>query len=276
MYGESVSPLALLLPAAVYPMLAAIASGLIIYKLEQHKQARLLFWLIPLLLFLSWLAGATGIHTRWQFPPERAMDWLLVASLLPVLATRLPEQIRMSGFGISCLLAFGLIAQPLIGRMGGVDLFAQIIGWMLACGTAISAADRQKNAVLFPVSLIVMIVMSAVVTGIASSLSIAQLTGALAAALGGIWFLNRFVAISASGMMAASQAVMALWIMVQAYAHYYGDVSIYALVILSAPLLWAWDKQEHLSIKHLIRTVAISLAPGLLALWMVWPEQSLY
>lgn len=277
MYGESISPLAMLLPTAIYPLLAAVLVTFIIQQLEKRALTRLLFWGVPVLIWLSWIAGAQGIHTRWQLPPDRAMDWLLLASLLPALATRLPEQNRMSGFGVSCLLAFGLIAQPLVARMSGVDIFAQLIGWLLVCGIAISASDRQKNTFAFPVSLIVMITLSALVIGISSSLSLAQLSGALAAVLGGIWLVSRVITLTPQSLLTACQAVMAIWIMVMAYAHYYADVSIYALALLAAPLLWTWPASDHNPWwKTLAITIALSIIPGILSLWMIWPEQSLY
>jgi len=147
----------------------------------------------------------------------------------------------------------------------------------LICGIAISAAERQKNSFSFPISQIVMLTTSAIVIGVASSLSIAQLIGALAAGLGGLWLLNRFIKLSDNAMLSITRSTMALWLIVMAYAHYYGDVSIYALVLLATPLLICWsDKQDELWWKAMSKPIAISLIPGLLALWWVWPEQSLY
>ncbi len=277
MYGESTSPLAMLLPTVAYPLLAAIILGLVVYKLEQKQQPKPVFWLATILIWIAWLAAAQGIHTRWQMPPRQALDWLLLASLLPVLATRLPKHIRMTGFGVAALLGFALVAQPIITRMSTIDLFTHTIGWLLICGIAISAAERQKNSFSFPISQIVMLTTSAIVIGVASSLSIAQLIGALAAGLGGLWLLNRFIKLSANAMLSITRSTMALWLIVMAYAHYYGDVSIYALVLLATPLLICWsDKQDELWWKAMSKPIAISLIPGLLALWWVWPEQSLY
>jgi len=277
MYGESASPLAMLLPTVIYPLLAAVALGFVIYKLEQKQQPKPVFWLATVLIWIAWLTAAQGIHTRWQMPPRQALDWLLLASLLPVLATRLPKHIRMTGFGVAALLGFALVAQPIITRMSTIDLFTHTIGWLLICGIAISAAERQKNSFSFPISQIVMLTTSAIVIGVASSLSIAQLIGALAAGLGGLWLLNRFIKLSANAMLSITRSTMALWLIVMAYAHYYGDVSIYALVLLATPLLICWsDKQDELWWKAMSKPIAISLIPGLLALWWVWPEQSLY
>ncbi len=277
MYGESTSPLAMLLPTVAYPLLAAIILGLVVYKLEQKQQPKPVFWLATILIWIAWLAAAQGIHTRWQMPPRQALDWLLLASLLPVLATRLPKHIRMTGFGVAALLGFALVAQPIITRMSTIDLFTHTIGWLLICGIAISAAERQKNSFSFPISQIVMLTTSAIVIGVASSLSIAQLIGALAAGLGGLWLLNRVIKLSANAMLSITRSTMALWLIVMAYAHYYGDVSIYALVLLATPLLICWsDKQDELWWKAMSKPIAISLIPGLLALWWVWPEQSLY
>lgn len=277
MYGESASPLAMLLPTVIYPLLAAVALGFVIYKLEQKQQPKPVFWLATVLIWIAWLTAAQGIHTRWQMPPRQALDWLLLASLLPVLATRLPKHIRMTGFGVAALLGFALVAQPIITRMSTIDLFTHTIGWLLICGIAISAAERQKNSFSFPISQIVMLTTSAIVIGVASSLSLAQLIGALAAGLGGLWLLNRFIKLSDNAMLSITRATMALWLIVMAYAHYYGDVSIYALVLLATPLLICWsDKQDELWWKAMSKPIAISLIPGLLALWWVWPEQSLY
>lgn len=277
MYGESASPLAMLLPTVIYPLLTAVALGFVIYKLEQKQQPKPVFWLATVLIWIAWLTAAQGIHTRWQMPPRQALDWLLLASLLPVLATRLPKHIRMTGFGVAALLGFALVAQPIITRMSTIDLFTHTIGWLLICGIAISAAERQKNSFSFPISQIVMLTTSAIVIGVASSLSIAQLIGALAAGLGGLWLLNRFIKLSDNAMLSITRATMALWLIVMAYAHYYGDVSIYALVLLATPLLICWsDKHDELWWKAMSKPIAISLIPGLLALWWVWPEQSLY
>ncbi|WP_028300351.1 hypothetical protein [Oceanospirillum beijerinckii] len=277
MYGESVSPLAMLLPVVVYPLLAAVVLGLVLFQFEHKQLQKPAFWLATGLIWLAWITAAQGIHTRWQLPPRQALDWLLIASLVPVLATRLPKEYRMSGFGVASMLSFALVAQPLLGRMSTIEIFTQVVGWLLFCGMAISASDRQQSAFRFPVSQIVMIVTSAVVIGISSSLNTAQMTGSLAVVLGVIWLLNRIVALSAQSILAVTQATMALWLFILAYAFYYADVSIYALMLLALPLLIKWtDNPGDTWWKKIATTVAISLLPGVLAIWWVWPEQSLY
>lgn len=277
MYGESVSPLAMLLPVVVYPLLAAVVLGLVLFQFDRKQLQKPAFWLATALIWLAWITAAQGIHTRWQLPPRQALDWLLIASLVPVLATRLPKEYRMSGFGVASMLSFALVAQPILGRMSTIEVFTQIIGWLLFCGVAISAADRQQSAFRFPVSQIVMIVTSALVIGISSSLNTAQLTGSLAVVLGAIWLLNRIVALSAQSVLAVAQGTMALWLFILAYAFYYADVSIYALMLLSLPLLIKWtDNPDDAGWKKVATTTAISLLPGILAVWWVWPEQSLY
>ncbi|OPX56674.1 hypothetical protein SAMN02745127_00457 [Oceanospirillum multiglobuliferum] len=280
MYGEETSPLAMLLPVAVYPLLAAIVLGLVIYKLDGAGYKKAVFWAAPVLIWLAWLTAAQGIHTRWQFPPRQALDWFLLMTLVPVLATRLPKNIRMSGFGISSMLAFALVAQPLVGRMSTIDLFTHLVGWLLLLGVAILASDQQKNSFRFPASLLTMIILSAIVIGISSSLALAQMTGAVAAVLGGLWLLARVIRLPDDLMLACTQGAMALWILVLAYAHYYADVNIYALVILALPLLKAWPEltstDGKVEWKALIPTVLISASTGLMALWMVWPAQSLF
>ena len=280
MYGEETSPLAMLLPVAVYPLLAAIVLGLVIYKLDNAGYKKAVFWAAPVLIWLAWLTAAQGIHTRWQFPPRQALDWLVLMTLVPVLATRLPKNIRMSGFGICSMLAFALVAQPLVGRMSTIDIFTHLVGWLLLLGVAILAADQQKNSFRFPASLLTMIILSAIVIGISSSLSLAQMTGSVAAVLGGLWLLARVIRLPDDLMLACTQGAMALWILVLAYAHYYADVNIYALVVLALPLLKAWPEPTStdgkVEWKALIPTVLISASTGLVALWMVWPAQSLF
>lgn len=277
MYGESVSPLSMLLPVVVYPLLAAVVLGLVLFQFDRKQLQKTAFWLATGLIWLAWITAVQGIHTRWQLPPRQALDWLLIASLVPVLATRLPKEYRMSGFGVASMLSFALVAQPILGRMSTIEIFTQIIGWLLFCGVAISASDRQQSAFRFPVSQIVMIVTSALVIGISSSLNTAQLTGSLAVVLGAIWLLNRIVALSAQSVLAVTQGTMALWLFILAYAYYYADVSIYALMLLALPLLIKWtDNPDDAWWKKVATTTAISLLPGILAIWWIWPEQSLY
>lgn len=280
MYGEATSPLTMLLPVAVYPLLAAIVLGLVIFKLEASSAKKWAFWVAPVVVWLAWLTAAQGIHTRWQLPPRQALDWLIVMALVPVLATRLPKQLRMSGFGISALLAFTVVAQPLVARMSTIELFTHLIGWLLLLGIALSAADQQKSSFRFPVSLLTMMTLSAIVVGISSSLALAQMIGAVSAVLGGLWLLARVVKLPDTLMLAMTQGALALWCFILAYAHYYADVNLYALVILALPLLKAWPitvtTDWKASIKTLLATVIISASTGLLALWMVWPEQPLF
>ncbi|WP_417597515.1 hypothetical protein [Oceanospirillum sp.] len=281
MYGESVSPLMMLLPVVVYPMLAALVISLILFKLAQSGKVKAAYWLAPLVIWLAWLTAAQGIHTRWSFPPRQAMDWLLLMPLIPALAIRTPQNIRMAGFGVALVLSFAVVAQPIVGRMSLIEMISHAIGGLLVAGIALMAAERQHNSFRFPVSLIVMMTMSALVTGISSSLSLAQMIGGICAALGAVWLMALILKTEHHIPLLIARGSLAVWLMVLAYAHYYADVSIWALLLLALPLLIKWpsanrQKAPRSRWKDLAETVLASVIPGLLALWLVWPEQPLY
>ena len=281
MYGESVSPLMMLLPIVVYPLLAALVISFIVFKLEQSSKGKIAYWLAPLVIWLAWLGAAQGIHTRWSIPPRQAMDWLLLMPLIPALAIRTPRNIRMAGFGVALVLSFAVVAQPLVGRMSFVEMVSHAIGGLLVAGIAVMASERQNNSFRFPVSLIGMMTMSALVIGISSSLSLAQMIGGICSALGAVWLLSRIVKVEARTQLVIAQGAMAVWLMVLAYAHYYADVNIWALLLLALPLLMKWPSVNSQNAqqpwwKTLSETVVASVIPGLLAIWVVWPEQPLY
>ncbi|WP_086481381.1 hypothetical protein [Oceanospirillum sanctuarii] len=279
MYGESVSPLMMLLPIVVYPMLAALVISFGVFKLEQSGKGKIAYWLAPLVIWLAWLAAAQGIHTRWNFPPRQAMDWLLLMPLIPALAIRTPRNIRMAGFGVALVLSFAVVAQPIVGRMSLIEMISHAIGGLLVAGIAVMGSERQNNSFRFPVSLIGMMTMSALVIGISSSLSLAQMVGGICAALGAVWLLTRVVKAEQRTQLVIAQGAMAVWLMVLAYAHYYADVSIWALLLLALPLLMKWPSAQDNKQpwwKALAETVVASVIPGLLAIWLVWPEQPLY
>lgn len=281
MYGESVSPLMILLPVVVYPLLAALVLSFIVFRLERSGKTKTAYWLAPLVIWLAWLTAAQDIHSRWSFPPRQAMDWLLLMPLVPALAIRSPRHIRMVIFGIALALGFAAVAQPLVTRMTLIELISHGIGLLWVAGVAMLGSERQGNSFRFPVSLIGMMTMSALVIGISSSLSIAQLTGAVCAALGAVWLLTRIIRAESRTQLVMAQGAMALWLMLMAYAYYYADVNIWALLLLALPLLIRWpnhNPQEKAQPwwKALTETVIASVVPGLLALWLVWPEQPLY
>jgi len=279
MYGESVSPLMMLLPMVIYPLASALILGFIIFKLEQAGKTQAVYLLAPALIWFAWLTAFQGIHTRWSFPPAQAMDWLALMPLVPALAIRVPHHIRMAGFGVALVLSFAVVAQPIVGRMSIIDLISHTIGGLLVGGIAIMASDRQSNSFRFPVSLITMMALSAVVIGISSSLSLAQMVGGLCASLGGIWLLARVITLQERTLFAITQGTVAIWLMVLAYAHYYADVSIWALLLLALPILIKWPRHSSDTPpwwKVLSTTLMLSLIPGLLALWLVWPAQPLF
>ncbi len=278
MYGESISPLMMLLPIVVYPMLAALVVSFIAFKLEQSGKGKITYWLAPLVIWLAWLTTAQGIHPRWSFPPRQAMDWLLLMPLIPALAIRTPQNIRMAGFGVALVLSFAVVAQPIVGRMSLIEMISHAIGGLLVAGVALMASERQSNHFRFPVSLIVMMAMSALVTGISSSLALAQLIGGICSALGAVWLLNRVIKAEQRTQRVIAQGAMTVWLMMLAYAHYYAEVNIWALLLLSLPLLMKWPSADNKQPwwKALAGTLVASVIPGLLAIWLVWPEQPLY
>ncbi|OOV86636.1 hypothetical protein [Oceanospirillum linum] len=281
MYGESVSPLMMLLPIVIYPMLAALVISFILFKLAKSGKVKTAYWLAPLVIWLAWLTAAQGIHTRWNFPPRQAMDWLLLMPLIPTLAMRTPQNIRMAGFGVALVLSFAVVAQPIVGRMSLVEIISHAIGGLLVAGITLMAAERQHNSFRFPVSLIVMMTMSALVTGISSSLSLAQMIGGICAALGAVWLMALMLKTEPQIPLLIARGSLAVWLMVLAYAHYYADVSVWALLLLALPLLIKWPSASHKKAKRprwkdLAGTVLASVIPGLLALWLIWPEQPLY
>lgn len=279
MYGESVSPLMMMLPVVVYPMLTAFVISFGIFKLEGSGKGKIAYWLAPLVIWLAWLTAAQGIHTRWSFPPRQAMDWLLLMPLIPALAIRTPRNIRMAGFGVALVLSFALVAQPIVSRMSLIEMISHGIGGLLAAGVAMMSSERQSSSFRFPVSLITMMTSSALVIGISSSMSLAQMVGGICAALGAVWLLSRSINAEQRTQLVITQGAMAVWLMVLAYAHYYADVSIWALLLLALPLLIKWpsvqdNKQPWW--KALAETLVASLIPGLLAVWLIWPEQPLF
>ncbi|MBJ7549189.1 hypothetical protein [Marinomonas ostreistagni] len=282
MYEEAGnSNLLMLLNTAVYPFLAAV----IITLLGKVKSHLSLFG-----LGAGFLVALNLIHSGLNFPPSKALDFLVTAVIFGWLAT-LVSQLKISKntqlavqlvlFGV----AFYWLLNPVLQHQ------SQTISliWAIASAAAVvlsnqlqlfTASKAHSHAPM--ASLAIVAGASAPVVAIGGSLLIGQLLGGLAASVVGFILAQRFVIKSSSinGLLLGNMILAGLL----AQAHVLADLPFWAMLIAFLAVQVTTFSQKAFTEDGTIARTIIALVPQLLisafiagvSLWSVWPESSLY
>ncbi|MBU2413242.1 MAG: hypothetical protein KKB49_10535 [Gammaproteobacteria bacterium] len=292
MYEEaSNSTFLMLLHTAVYPFLAALIVSIVAGKLLRASS------------YLGYLGGfivGLGlIHSGLSFPPNQAIDYYSVTTLIgiaSVLCLTLINSLtlRFSASFVLFGLSFYFLLNPVLKHSGLVIS----LSWAVSCAlvTLIYHLLTQEKAqetvkfktnnarsispLLLPIGLMITAGAAAPVISIGGSLLIGQLLGALGAALFGYVAVSYFI--KATKSHSAIPAFLILGGLIT-QSHVLADIPLNVTLMLVAscfvtPLATALGNK--LSNKQstfiIIGQTIVSILISGLSLWLVWPESSLY
>ena len=283
MYEEAGnSNLLMLLNTAIYPFLAAMIVSFILGKL--NKQLGFIG------LAAGFLVGLGLIHSGLNFPPSKALDFLVVSTILGsavtlIRAIKLSWKAQTSIVFVALAISFYLLLNPVLQHQGqATSLSWSIISALVTCMvvSAQSGTASNKHSHASAASLAIVAAATAPVVSIGGSLLIGQLLGAFAASVAGLILVEKFALkrSSKTALLLASFILAGLL----AQAHVLADLPLWTMLVaylalfinVITNLLITEDSGVAGTIKALIPQAIISGVITGFALWAIWPESSLY
>lgn len=241
-------------------------------------------------VLIGFVVAYTLINPTFRFPPRVALDGILVLALLAfgfgavVTFAVLPSAARMALQLLIIVAGNYLLMAPLFGQWSIFETVTYLGGttivWLFLWAYLEKLRELSKPAI-FNTVLVALPAGAAPVIAVGGTLLIGQLVGALAAALAACWLLD----INGSRRIGSRSlaAVLALplgGLLVMAYQ--FAEVDLLALLtvlgLLLIPELYrrVMGNQQFGYWWVSLQVAVLSLIPIGLALWRVWPEQSLY
>ncbi|MBM6551198.1 hypothetical protein [Marinomonas ostreistagni] len=281
MYEEAGNTnLVMLLNTAIYPFLAAALLALL-GKIHQR--------LSVLGLAAGFLVGLNLIHSGLNFPPSKALDFLVITVLLGCLASLLKTlSARWQTSWLTLLLlsvSFYLLLNPVLQHQNQLvsiswAIAAGVIAWLVMSCQNITAEAKTSHAPT--ASLAVVAAVSAPVVSIGGSLLIGQLLGVFAASMAAAILVQRFVLKQSSLTLLLPGTFVLAGLLAQ--AHVLADLPLWVVLVSYVALLtnalsnliWREDGRLLSPLKTLLPQVLLSAVIAAVALWSVWPESSLY
>jgi hypothetical protein len=282
MYDQSQSSasLELLTSTVLWPLLLAIAVSLLGAWAGGKRH-----WLLPTAVVAGAALGISLVHTTMQFPPARSVDrflpLLLLAWAVATLVTPRLSSVMQRGGVAAAVIMTGMLwtLWPLLARWPWLEIAVQLLaggavwGWLYWLSGQLPESNAGSSALLAPLA------MTAPVVALDGSLLVGQFAGVLAASLGGWWLISLWRGPLAMGRAGAAFLAFALGALLLLAHHYAGLDWLAALLLASSPvpvlllqgLLGNWPS--------LVQRVAgglLAVLPGVVALWLIWPEESLY
>lgn len=274
---NTAASLLLLSNTALWPLLASLIVCLLGVRAGSGR------WLLPTAVVAGAGVGILLVHVDLQFPPARSADRLLpllVAAWLLVSLLRLsPARTRWLAAGLSITVAMVWLLWPLLQRWSLPTLALQLAGALLVWLALWWLAQRSAESPAGASGLLAPLAMAAPVVAIDGSLLIAQFFGVIAASLGGWWLVTLWRGSAKMGAAGALFLSLALGAPLLLAYHYAGlDLAAVLLLALSPALLLPLQGLLQARPLWLQRFAggAVAALPGLLALWLIWPEESLY
>lgn len=282
MYEEAGnSNLLMLLNTAIYPFLAAAVITLL------GKFSNKLGFLG---LGAGFLVALSLIHSGLNFPPSKALDFLVVSVILGVAITlvrssALNFKVRNTLGFAALLISFYLLLNPVLQHQGQLlSLTWSVISAavvLLLFGLQKSTADANHSQASMA-SLAIIAGATAPAVSIGGSLLIGQLLGGFAASVVGFVLVQKFInkQSSLTGLLVGSFILAGLL----AQAHILADLPLWAMLLaylavivnILTNLLMREDGSVVSTILAVIPQVVISGILAGVTLWAVWPESSLY
>ncbi len=288
MYGNADNgTLTLLLQSVGLPALTSLAGALLLLYLGRRRGWRLPAGGAALVLAGFWSA-VTWIEGRFSLPPERALDVLPLFGLAGVVL----DSCRQGAWQrwadrLAPLLALvlgGWMLLPVLQRLSWSAVVIQLGAIGVIYGVLQVLLRQPQNARDRLTLLMAMAGIMAPVIALGGSLKLGQMTGALAAALGGLWLLETLgMPVPGSRDRSATpfqHTGLMLLVALGVAAYQYADVAPLPLVLVAGLPLLAWlsgSLGHALTPRRLsMRNLALALIPLLASIWLVWPEEALY
>ena len=275
-------------PTVLYPFITAlifIGGARVLWK-DQWETSRL--YLVGIGLSFGFLVGYFAINTGFSASRISSTDRIffavsiagLTAFLYHIWIARLRRFLLMPPATLLILL---LLIQPLLERMPLAEAVPVItIAFLIwrAAGTFLTrnASKHTSNS-----SFLATAIGAAIIISLDGSLLIGQIAGALAAAMGAWWVLNQTQNWHEALGKASMNFLQLILGSILILAYFYADVSPIALLLVACvPFLQPIG--EHITNAFEITAPIIqscivgliSFIPILIALWLIWPEESLY
>ncbi len=272
----------------IYPLLTAlvlIGSARALWK-DQWATTRL--YLVGIGLSFGFLVGYFSIHQGFSASHINSVDRLffavsiagLTAFLFHIWITRLRRYLLMPP---ATFIILYVLISPLLFRLQLAEAVGFILGTLLIWTASGMVWTKISHSHISNTSYVVAALGSAIIISLDGSLLIGQMAGALTAAAGGWWLLNqtqkRHEPLGKANMVFLQLLLGAILTL----AYFYAEVNLIALLLIAfIPFLYPVC-QRAIAISgttapllQSIVTGMISSIPVLMALWLVWPEQSLY
>ncbi len=260
--------------------IAMMALGLVVSAVFADRG--IASWLLAPALAAGFVIALVTIQGRPVWPPAAALDVLAAAAVLGAVAewvrrglglewrgSLLLGAILVAGCGAWMLwpiLSRGALLPGVLAVAGVVLLFAAM--HVLSCPTFRSTRNGAW---------MILAVTAAPVIGIDGSLKLGQFAGALGAGLGTVWLGGLLLRRETVDLPLLAPTLLTL---VYAAAWFYAETDDLALGVLVLAALLSQGLAHATGIRsrvvgHLLLAATSAVALGL-ALWRVWPEQSLY
>ena len=283
MYAEpnSNANLLMIMQTVGVPLVIALF-GLVIWWLNRRNSSNLTLIIVPFIAIGFWISFS-WIQGRVGFPPQQAMDILIPLLLVSLILEFGSHRIGLSRSWevvIALVIFMGFITwmlYPILSRTGVVEntlTLSSIAIFYLVIQTSLSSPSNGRVSNAMGLYLAATGVPLFALDG---TLKLAQISGALATGLGVLWLAglskNRNVL---PVRYVTAMMVAALYVAAQQYA----DVDPYALLLVSLGILIVSQLRRWWSIPSIwgdnIRVQVLGLLPFVAALWLIWPEESLY
>lgn len=262
--------LGLLTQTVLLPLLVTVL-GLALLRRLLQRQSQPPRFISGIALTAGFLLGYGLIYTQFSFLAHQALDWLPILTIAALLLFALgdynefPHRWRTMAQATLVFLAAALLLAPLLRQTG----WAQAAVTLLAVGTLWMGAwfylDRiAQHSMVVGMVLLAIAAGNAVVTALTGSVMLGQLSGTLAAVLGG-WLLLNWPRVRVPlGQAGTAVAVMVLGSLML-IGRFYADTSTTTALLLLASLvsgafaLFFIDRNRHAPLST-ISTVWVGMA----------------
>ena len=272
----------------LYPFITALIfiSGARVLWKDQWATSRL--YLVGIGLSFGFLAGYFAINTGFSSSHISSTDRIffavsiagLTAFLYHIWVARLRRFLLMPP---ATLLIILLLIYPLLDRMPLTEaiqvILISFVIWLVAGAFFTKNASKHTSNSSFLATAIG----AAIIISLDGSLLIGQIAGALAAAAGAWWVLNQTKSRHETLGKASMTFLQLILGSILVLAYFYAEVSPVALLlIVCIPFMQKFGDQisGHFGIATPLFQSCIvgliSLIPVAIALWLIWPETSLY
>jgi hypothetical protein len=240
-------------------------------------------WFVAPAAAAGFIVAYAAIQGRAVFPPRGALDVIAVIAVagaaLEWFRAWRPASRSWARVVVLVLVAIttGWMLYPVISRFSAAGALAAVAGVTIAFALFQFVAGLPLNRRVDGAVYLFTAAAAAPVIALDGTLKIAQVSGALAACLGVLW---------AAGLVFREHRFnlefFAPWLIASVYAaaYFYADIDPAALLALPVGIAMLAGLRRLWPVESIwldnLRLILAGALPLAVALWRVWPEQSLY